>query len=448
MELIPRFGAITLAHVPREKNCVADELAKRALLEPLSLEDNPEFVDEVSSVLRVAAVRLDEFKTGATDLLPRSIWKINLAYDELPGQGGVGIVVTTPVGEVTCTISRPISATGRANGMALAAQIGLNEVTFCGAKWVHICCEDSMVIDEVQKYMRGQRCRIYPDHMFQIAHLVDRLEGIDFRRVTARRNQEARELAELAVLNPAFSSSGRSLRVLKVSVENPAPLYEKIIRYLVHQELPDDISSAERKRLVQWAKDYTVLDGKLFKTGPDRVLRLCVWGDEIPKLLFESHDSICGGHFDAGATSRKIMRAGYFWPSMTRDVREYCKQCPVCQKHSPVPHKIGLQCPIFPVGPFIKWGLDCVGPINPVTLHGNSYMLVATDYCTKWVEAVALPSLSGENTAHFLYEHIITRFGCPQELVSDQGREWCFSETTAASGPASAHIRCRKSLDH
>jgi hypothetical protein len=46
---------------------------------------------------------------------------------------------------------------------------------------------------------------------------------------------------------------------------------------------------------------------------------------------------------------------------------------------------------------------------------------VATDYATKWVEAVALKKNDAKMTVKFLFENIITRFGCPLELVSDRG---------------------------
>ncbi len=52
------------------------------------------------------------------------------------------------------------------------------------------------------------------------------------------------------------------------------------------------------------------------------------------------------------------------------------------------------------------------------------YLVVATDYCTKWVEAKALPTKEAVRVARFLYENIITRFGCPLEFVSDQGAEF------------------------
>ena len=52
---------------------------------------------------------------------------------------------------------------------------------------------------------------------------------------------------------------------------------------------------------------------------------------------------------------------------------------------------------------------------------GNRYVIVATDYCTKWVEAKALRDNTAVSTTKFLYEYIWCRYGCPIELISDQG---------------------------
>ena len=69
----------------------------------------------------------------------------------------------------------------------------------------------------------------------------------------------------------------------------------------------------------------------------------------------------------------------------------------------------------------MKWGLDFVGPVKKTRHIGKRYILVATNYATKLVEAQALRTNSALQTAQFLYESILTRFGCPLHFVSDQG---------------------------
>ena len=70
------------------------------------------------------------------------------------------------------------------------------------------------------------------------------------------------------------------------------------------------------------------------------------------------------------------------------------------------------------IEPFEKWVLDFVGPINPPSKQ-KKYILLCTDYVTKWVEAKALPSATENSVVQFLFEDIFTRFGVPREIVTD-----------------------------
>ena len=75
-----------------------------------------------------------------------------------------------------------------------------------------------------------------------------------------------------------------------------------------------------------------------------------------------------------------------------------------------------------PVRTLSKVGLDFVGTFKPAAAQtGNKYIIVATDYCTKWVEAKALRDNMAASMAKFVYEHLWCRYGCPIELISDQG---------------------------
>ena len=58
---------------------------------------------------------------------------------------------------------------------------------------------------------------------------------------------------------------------------------------------------------------------------------------------------------------------------------------------------------------------------------GNRYIIVATVYCKKWVEAKALRDNTATSMAKFLYEYIWCRYDYPIELISDQGGH-CLSQ--------------------
>jgi hypothetical protein len=74
--------------------------------------------------------------------------------------------------------------------------------------------------------------------------------------------------------------------------------------------------------------------------------------------------------------------------------------------------------PIVVSTPFQQWGLDFIGEIHPPSSGQHRCILTATDYFTKWIEAVPTRSTSHKVIINFL-EHIIARFGCPRKIVTD-----------------------------
>jgi hypothetical protein len=188
--------------------------------------------------------------------------------------------------------------------------------------------------------------------------------------------------------------------------------------------LPPSFTSKEKKRIIKQSARYTWIDGDLFYTGYDLIIRRCVRQDEILEILKACHDEPCGGHFADKRTTYKILNLGYYWPSIFKDSKKYVRSCDSCQRMGkPLPTDEMPLKPQVHIEPFEKWALDFIGPINPPS-KGKQYILVCTDYVTKWVEAKALVRATEQSVVNFLFEEIFVRFGVPREIVTDQGAQF------------------------
>ncbi|XP_027767960.1 uncharacterized protein K02A2.6-like [Solanum pennellii] len=68
--------------------------------------------------------------------------------------------------------------------------------------------------------------------------------------------------------------------------------------------------------------------------------------------------------------------------------------------------------------PFVAWGMDVIGPIEPKASNGHRFILVAIDYFTKWVEAVTFKSVTKKVVVDFIHFNIICRFGIPKVIIT------------------------------
>ena len=73
--------------------------------------------------------------------------------------------------------------------------------------------------------------------------------------------------------------------------------------------------------------------------------------------------------------------------------------------------------------PFAQWGLDIVGPF-PKAVGNKKYLMVGTDYFTKWVEVEPLANIRDVDAKRFVWKSIVTRFGVPHVLISDNGLQF------------------------
>jgi hypothetical protein len=107
---------------------------------------------------------------------------------------------------------------------------------------------------------------------------------------------------------------------------------------------------------------------------------------------------------------------------MVNDCIRYKKGCESCQRFGDVQvAPASMLHPVVKVWPFRGWGLDFVGEIHLSSSKGHRFVLVTTDYFTKWTKVVPLRNMTHQEVISFVQEHIIHRFGIPQTLMTDQG---------------------------
>ena len=116
----------------------------------------------------------------------------------------------------------------------------------------------------------------------------------------------------------------------------------------------------------------------------DGVLLRCLEKEDAKKVMTDLHDGPAGGHFSGDTTAHKILRAGYYWPTLFKDAHAHVRKCDICQRCSGRQAKAaGPLKPVMITEPFEQWGLDIIGEIKPNSSLQHKYILTATDYFTR-----------------------------------------------------------------
>ncbi|UYV71623.1 hypothetical protein LAZ67_8003894, partial [Cordylochernes scorpioides] len=206
--------------------------------------------------------------------------------------------------------------------------------------------------------------------------------------------------------------------------------YERLFLNQIIDEKDDFIEnikenlSGNKRSITQNFKEE---NGCLYKKNPNPEGR--EWLLVVPKkrrkeIMSEYHNHMLNGHLGVARTTYRLKNK-YYWPSMLKDVSEFVKTCHLCQSRkgsNQLPS--GLLQPIPPANyPFERIGIDFVGPL-PSTKRRRKWIIVLTDYYTKYAETKAVPEATVKEVSTFLIEHIFLRHGAPRFLISDRGSQF------------------------
>nr|XP_025692462.1 uncharacterized protein LOC112794697 [Arachis hypogaea] len=291
-------------------------------------------------------------------------WKLHVDGASNQTFGGAGIILESPVGvvyEQSIRFEFPISNNqaeyeALIGGLTLAAEVG--------ATRLEICSDSQVVTSQVT------------------VHHVPR-----------ERNTRADLLSKLASTKPG--EGNRSL-IQGMTREPVVTLHvirlvsswlDPITSFLENGKLPDD--EKDTAKLRREAAKYAIIQGQLFKKGLNQPLLKCLHPDQTDYILREVHEGCYGHHIGGKALARKLIRAGYYWPSMMADSKEFVKKCVKCQENANFHRAPASELSLLTSSrPFSQWGVDLLGPF---------------------------PVGPGQ---------VITRFGIPEVVISDNGTQF------------------------
>ncbi|XP_024009251.1 uncharacterized protein LOC112084363 [Eutrema salsugineum] len=380
-------------------------------------------------------------------------WTLHVDGSSSKHGSGIGINLTSPTGEILEQSFRLnfYASNNEAEYEALITDIQLAQGI--GVRRIRTFCDSQLVACRFNREYEAKDRRMGA-YLKVVRELVQKFDEFELTRIPRGENTSADALAALAstsdpdlrrtipvefierpsieevegvrLINPPEQEPENDEAVAMDEDASPTKLeygcdkeWLGAIRvYIADGEVP--IDKWEARKLKAQAARYVLVDGEVFKWRFSGPLMTCVKGPEARKIMHEVHSGACENHSSGRSLAIKIKRHGYFWPTMVKDNEKFTAKCEKCQRHAPTIHQpTELLSSISSSYPFMRWSMDIVGPLH--RSKQKRFLLVLTDYFSKWVEADSYASIKDAQVKHFVWKNIICRNRVPYEIVTDNG---------------------------
>ncbi|XP_075649916.1 uncharacterized protein LOC142620433 [Castanea sativa] len=316
---------------------------------------------------------MDEKSIGMNSCKDSATWKVYVDGAANQRGSGVGLVLVSPEG-LTLEKSLRLGFSATKNEAEYEALlVGMDMVQRMGGKSTQMFSNSQFVVGQVEGTLEAKDPRMQ-EYLTRVRYLQSKLDSFTLMHISRSGNTHADSLATLAT----SSTQGLPRVILVEDLLKPARTAGDVVH--VHQ----------------------------VRLGPS-------WMDPIVSFL--KSDILPEERSKADKVHRK---APQFW--LSEDQKLY--KCSFSRPYLLCIHPEATESLLekFP-WPFAQWGLDIVGPF-PKAVGNERWLLVGTDYFTKWVEAKPVSNIRDVDAKKFVWKNIVTRFGIPHTLISDNGLQF------------------------
>ncbi|XP_023911882.1 uncharacterized protein LOC112023510 [Quercus suber] len=298
-----------------------------------------EYCPRTAIKAQVLADFIAEFTANNQEENREDIWTINTDGSSTRNGGGAGVVIVSPQEDVLkygVQLKFPVT-NNEAEYEALLT--GLTLAQALGAKNVVIKSDSQLVIGQARGDFEAKEARMQK-YLQLTTQLISNFNRVEFVQIPREQNEEADEVAQSASTDvPNVTNRWKleeqnlpSIKELEnFSVHTSRGWTFPILSFLKDGQLPADTDEA--KKIRKRAARFTILNDQLYRRGFSQLYLKCLEEEEVRYVLEEVHRGICGDHMGSRSLVRKIMQAGYFWPTMQQDASDFVKKCDSCQRY-------------------------------------------------------------------------------------------------------------------
>ena len=217
---------------------------------------------------------------------------------------------------------------------------GLELAKSIEAKSILILGDSQLVMGQVNGTCEAKEEQM-KKYLKKVLQLVKKFKETNFVQIPREENMEADALVKEASVNQPMDEFDEvqyipSINIPEVlQIQNEGNWMTPIISYLKDGSLPKGKDEARRLR-VRSAR-YVLLYDVLYKRGFSQPYLRCLSPDEANYVLREINEGACGNRLGARSLIHKVVRVGYYWPTIQADAKAYVKVCDQCQRFSNTP---------------------------------------------------------------------------------------------------------------